>query len=511
MAPTSFVFPNDVHPAWSIMIVLYPFMTGLVLGNFVVSALYFGFRRRVFEPVARLALVTSLCFCACATLPLLLHLRHPERAFNVMITPNATSAMAMFGFAYSAFMVLLLVEVWLVFRPAIVSRSHSGQGWAARCCRVLSFGTRQISPGAQAADAWMIRALAVAGVPLACLLSGYVGFLFCAIKGNPWWSTTLLPFIFLISALASGIAALLTLYLLVGWWHSARPHEGCLRALCRGLWIVLASAVVAGNRRAGPCHLGQWGGGEDRPNVDPRAAGRVAGRGAIAVRLGFAPRSVAAGLLVEHIGAADGAAGRPGGPVGGDAGARDALERRGRRAVVLQKFSRIRRVRRGLAGPRRARRRGDRARLAAGRSVDRGQDSAAVAKSRKMSGNGPRHSLRTRRQQLSHQDRPDREESRRQPDHQHHAEHRRGGQPGNGRGTAGQMGPHGDQGRQSTQRQARDQEQRVLAKDHRGQAAATESRRLASRPIRRAARTRCAIRRRPIPSVPSTSPSPPKA
>ncbi len=89
----------------------------------------------------------------------------------------------------------------------------------------------------------MIRALAVAGVPLACLLSGYVGFLFCAIKGNPWWSTALLPFIFLISALASGIAALLTLYLLVGWWHGARPHEGCLRALCRGLWVVLASAV----------------------------------------------------------------------------------------------------------------------------------------------------------------------------------------------------------------------------------------------------------------------------
>ena len=76
MDATSFVFPNDPHVPWSIMIVLYPYITGLVAGAFVVSALYHVFHQNVLRPVARLALVTALCFCAFATLPLLLHLHH---------------------------------------------------------------------------------------------------------------------------------------------------------------------------------------------------------------------------------------------------------------------------------------------------------------------------------------------------------------------------------------------------------------------------------------------------
>ena len=71
MHSPSFVFPNDVHVAWSIMIVLYPYITGLVAGAFVVSALYHVFHDHKLKPVARLALVTALCFCSCATVPLL--------------------------------------------------------------------------------------------------------------------------------------------------------------------------------------------------------------------------------------------------------------------------------------------------------------------------------------------------------------------------------------------------------------------------------------------------------
>jgi hypothetical protein len=69
MGGTSFVFPNDPGIAWSIMIVLYPYITGLVAGAFVVSALYHVFHQDALKPVARLALVTSLCFCAFATVP----------------------------------------------------------------------------------------------------------------------------------------------------------------------------------------------------------------------------------------------------------------------------------------------------------------------------------------------------------------------------------------------------------------------------------------------------------
>jgi formate-dependent nitrite reductase membrane component NrfD len=45
------------------------------------------------------------------------------------------------------------------------------------------------------------------------MLHGYVGFIFGSIKANPWWSTPLMPIVFLFSAMVSGIAAVQLLYM----------------------------------------------------------------------------------------------------------------------------------------------------------------------------------------------------------------------------------------------------------------------------------------------------------
>ena len=34
---SGFSFPNDIHIMWSLMIVMYPYVTGLVAGAFIVS------------------------------------------------------------------------------------------------------------------------------------------------------------------------------------------------------------------------------------------------------------------------------------------------------------------------------------------------------------------------------------------------------------------------------------------------------------------------------------------
>ncbi|MFQ5730532.1 MAG: NrfD/PsrC family molybdoenzyme membrane anchor subunit [Planctomycetaceae bacterium] len=243
MESTAFVYPNDPGIAWSIMIVLYPYITGLVAGAFVVSALYHVFHQEALKPVARLALVTSLCFCAFATLPLLLHLHHPERALNIIVTPNASSAMAGFGFIYSVYMLLLVVEVWLVFQPTIVERANSRTGAVGLVYRMLSLGNRKMTDRARTVDAWAIRLLAISGIPIACVLHGYVGFLFGAVKANPWWSSALMPVVFLVSAVVSGIAALVVLYVFMCWRRGVKPDPDCVRALCRYLWVSLVLAV----------------------------------------------------------------------------------------------------------------------------------------------------------------------------------------------------------------------------------------------------------------------------
>jgi len=50
------------------------------------------------KPTYRLALLTALAFLLVAPLPLQLHLGHPERSYEMYLTPHKTSAMAMFGF-----------------------------------------------------------------------------------------------------------------------------------------------------------------------------------------------------------------------------------------------------------------------------------------------------------------------------------------------------------------------------------------------------------------------------
>lgn len=244
MPEASFIFPNDAHVAWSIMIVLYPYITGLVAGAFVVSALYHVFHREALKPVARLALVTSLCFCSFATVPLLLHLHRPERAFNVMITPSGTSAMAGFGFIYSLYMLVLIVEVWLVFRPEIAQRGQTTGGLLGLVYRTLALGVKEVRPESKRLDDKVIHFLALAGIPIACILHGYVGFLFGAIKANPWWSTALMPVIFLISAIVSGIGGLIVLYLFACWWRKVPADQDCVRALAKYLWMFLVGAVT---------------------------------------------------------------------------------------------------------------------------------------------------------------------------------------------------------------------------------------------------------------------------
>ncbi len=239
-----FIFPNDLNGvAWTVMIVLYPYITGLVAGAFVVAALYHVFGRKELAPVARFALAASFSFCAFATLPLLLHLHQPQRAFFIMFMPNFTSAMAGFGFIYSFYLTLLAVEILLVFRTDIVAMANE-KGVRSLLYKLLSLGVLRETAKSKEIDAKWVHALSVLGIPAACVLHGYVGFIFGGIKANPWWSTALMPVIFLASAIVSGIAMLIVLYIVFSKIRRVKVDDECLRSMMKTLWLFLILAVV---------------------------------------------------------------------------------------------------------------------------------------------------------------------------------------------------------------------------------------------------------------------------
>jgi len=236
LATQGFLFPNEIHVHWSLMIVLYPYITGLVAGAFIVSSLYHVFGRVELKPVAKFSLVAAFSFLMFACTPLLFHLGHPERAFNIMFTPKFTSAMSGFGYIYSFYLLLVVCEIWFVFRPEIVKRAGASSGIGAVLYRVLTLGSMNVSERALAVDHAVTGVLAAVGIPSACVLHGYVGFLFGSLKSNPWWSTPLMPVIFLMSAIVSGIAILVVSYYLVMKLRGIEPDEQCLQSLYKYLW-----------------------------------------------------------------------------------------------------------------------------------------------------------------------------------------------------------------------------------------------------------------------------------
>jgi Ni/Fe-hydrogenase subunit HybB-like protein len=231
-----FIYPNEGVIEWDLLITIYPFITGLVAGAFIVSSLYHVFGLKTLKPVARFSLVTALAFLLVSPLPLLIHLGRPERALEMFLTPNLTSAMSAFGYIWLLYLLLVLVEVWLVFRQDIVRYAGSSEGIKKTIYSILALGVYDIPEESLAIDRKLIRVLSFIGIPTAFLLHGYVGFIFGAVKANPWWSTPLMPVIFLLSAIVSGIALLIVMYVIVMKIRKAPLDHSCLRSLA--LWLV---------------------------------------------------------------------------------------------------------------------------------------------------------------------------------------------------------------------------------------------------------------------------------
>ncbi|MDH3229270.1 MAG: polysulfide reductase NrfD [Alphaproteobacteria bacterium] len=237
IAPYSgYVYPNETVFPWTVMIVVYPYLTGLVAGAFTVSSFYHVFGLQQFRPVSRLALLTALACMIFVPYPLLMHLGHPERAFNAMITPHITSAFVAFGYFALFYVCLLILEIWFVFRVDIVARAESATGLVKQFYRALSLWSNDVSDKARAIDHKIMFVLAVTGIPAAHGLHGYVGFVFASLKSREWWGSDMMPAVFLFSAIISGVALLIVLYITISKIRRVPIDEACVRGLVYALW-----------------------------------------------------------------------------------------------------------------------------------------------------------------------------------------------------------------------------------------------------------------------------------
>ena len=237
---SGYIYPNEAELHWGFLVVIYPYLTGLVAGAFILASLVKVFNVKALLPTYRLSMLTALSFLIVAPLPLLAHLGHPERSLQIFLTPQPKSAMAMFGFVYAWYlMMVLLAEIWLEYRIVLIEKGRTKKGLKKLFYKFVSLWDTDTAKKSIIFDHKAIHFITLVGIPSAFLLHGYVGFIFGAIKANPWWSSVLMPVVFLFSAIVSGIALVLILYTLTSLFKSRPIDMKCLEKLAAFLLYAL--------------------------------------------------------------------------------------------------------------------------------------------------------------------------------------------------------------------------------------------------------------------------------
>lgn len=238
-----FTYPNEFI-TWSIQIVMYPYMTGLVAGAFVLSSLYHVFGQEDLKDLAKFALVFSFALLIVAPMPLMFHLQHPLRGMEVFFTPHFTSAISAFGIVFFTYSIVVSSEIWFVYRKYFVEQALALKGKEGIVNRfkcliytVLTLGAYDISEEALHKDEKAVKILSAVGIPVACFLHGYAGFIFGSVKANALWMTPLMPVIFIMSAIVSGIALCMLIYIVIMEWKKFRIKRS------RKPWEVTAEEV----------------------------------------------------------------------------------------------------------------------------------------------------------------------------------------------------------------------------------------------------------------------------
>jgi Ni/Fe-hydrogenase subunit HybB-like protein len=133
-------------------------------------------------------------------------------------------------------MAVLVAEIWLDYRRDIVLKFQSVVGWRRWLYGAMTLGSGNISRGALEIDERVGWLITLVGIPSAFLLHGYVGFIFGSIKANPWWSSPLMPVVFIFSAMVSGIAGVMLLYMLTTWLRGQKIDMRCVDKIAQYLF-----------------------------------------------------------------------------------------------------------------------------------------------------------------------------------------------------------------------------------------------------------------------------------
>ncbi|MDO8956459.1 MAG: NrfD/PsrC family molybdoenzyme membrane anchor subunit [Deltaproteobacteria bacterium] len=199
------VFPQET---FGTLIAIYFYLTGLSAGSFVLSTLAYVFGMEKYKPIGKIGVILAALFLVMAPLALLVHVGQPFKAWHLFVYLNVTSPITWGSFLLTLYPINCLIYGWFMFKG----------------------------------NSKMTRLFGTIGIPLAVFVHGYTGFILALGKARALWNTALMPFLFLVSAMVSGIALMILISLVKDRFFS--QEKAVNRDLIFGLGNMLAAMIL---------------------------------------------------------------------------------------------------------------------------------------------------------------------------------------------------------------------------------------------------------------------------
>ncbi|WP_225336614.1 NrfD/PsrC family molybdoenzyme membrane anchor subunit [Halomicrobium urmianum] len=200
---------------WGAWVAFYIYFVGLSAGAFLVSTLANVFGVAGMHRIDRDALFAAIVSMLVALLFVWTDLGRMDRMYHPFIWRQVTSALAWEVHAYVAYIGVLTTELYFSMRYDLARVAERGSGLRARLSGLLTLGRRQTTEASRETDRTWLKRAGILGIPLAIfMVHGGTGVLFAVSKARPYWNSGLFPVIFIVSAVLSGTALVMMLYVL---------------------------------------------------------------------------------------------------------------------------------------------------------------------------------------------------------------------------------------------------------------------------------------------------------
>ena len=167
------VLYNTPHEIYlGTLIAFYFYLTGLSAGSFVISVISTIGGKVEYKPIGRIGAWLAPLLLILAPINLILDLEQPFRFWHLFYYLNFTSPITYGTFLLTLYPINCLIYLFYLMKG----------------------------------DDRLSKLFGIMGIPLAVAVHGYTGFILALGKGRALWSTALMPTLFLVSAMVSGIA-----------------------------------------------------------------------------------------------------------------------------------------------------------------------------------------------------------------------------------------------------------------------------------------------------------------